>query len=103
MPEFLPDFLSFLSVSFLELSSEALAFRLRLGDALLSGDLDFAPDEVRAEGSASELVLAVDCLFEDFALPLPMPNNGNGINGFPKSKLLRSRGLRTRQTRKQNC
>jgi hypothetical protein len=63
-----------------------LAFALRPGDNLLSGDFDFARDEVRADVSASELVLAVDCLFEDFVLVLPMPNNGNGINGFPSRR-----------------
>jgi hypothetical protein len=79
--EFLPDFLSVLSDGLLGLSAGGLALALRLGDNLLSGDFDFARDEVRADGS--KLVLAVDCLFEDFVLVLPMPNNGNGINGFP--------------------
>jgi hypothetical protein len=92
VPESLPDFLGVLSRGFLELSSGRLAFGLRLRDGLLSGDSDFAADE-----SASELVLLVDCFFEDFALVLPMPNNGNGINGFPRPKPLRGRGLRPRQ------
>ncbi len=69
-------------------------FGVRLWDDFLSVDLDFAPDEVRADSSASELVLAAHCLFEDFILVLPMPNNDNGINGFLRAKLLGGRGLR---------
>jgi hypothetical protein len=71
--EFLPDFLSVPSGGFLVLPPGGLAFALRFGDNLPSGDFDFARDEVRADGSTSELDLAVDCLFEDFVLALPMP------------------------------
>ena len=70
------------SERFLEPSLEAFVFDVLACDALVPDELDFTAAAVCAPDCACELVLAVDSLFDDFDLALPMPNNGNGINGF---------------------